>query len=349
MSKSQRHRKRQPAARDRVLSQPSKGGAPTPESDHMPVSLSDDETRFLLTRAADEVRGLANRMDTASRPGDPLRGNPWRNEIPALLNDRGTDTETLDLILGRDREQPVGKSQTYWLTHSARDHLYGIANCLPSLALVSVMSLCRVTWESASTAAWLNNAGTKPSEILRRSVWLAHRHMDDYIKSCTDLLAWPALPDHVRDEVSEEETQLKANAKMLRAALHHLGMTTNVIKKGPSTAERLAEMMDVLRNANPELNLQPDRTMYSRLSGAIHGDPNTLVGLLERSTPTSIEGAMTVSVKSRLAPVLWHAVGPVTMMIKTVDHWWDSGLDVKAIDAHARNLIGIIHESESGH
>ena len=348
MSKSKKRRKRQPAARDRVPGQPPDGSELTLDSDRMPMSLSDEETRFLLTRAADEVRGLANRMDLVGSSGNPSHGNPWRDAIPALLQDRGTDTETLELILGTNGEQSVGRSQTFWLTQSARDHLYGIANCLPSPALVSVMSLCRVTWEAASTATWLNHAGQEPDEILRRSVWLAHRHMDDYIKSCTELLAWPASSDHVRDEVSEETASLKANAKMLRAALHRLGMTTSVIKKGPSASERLAEMMGVLRNANPELRLQPDRAMYSRLSGALHGDPNTLIGLLDRSAQGPIEGAMTVSVRSRLGPVLWHAVVPVTMMIKTVDHWWDSGLDVEGVDAHARNLIGIIHESASG-
>ena len=131
---------------------------------------------------------------------------------------------------------------------------------------------------------------------------------------------------------------------MLEEASQHLGMS---IKQRPSAEERLKAMMDALRSANPGMSLPPDRTMLMMLNGAIHSDRNTLLGLLDSDTPESKKGALTVSVRSRLQPVLWHAVAPAMMMLKTANHWWDTGLDIDHAEAHADSLISVIRESVS--
>ena len=213
--------------------------------------------------------------------------------------------------------------------------------------MFSVISLCRIVWEAAGTATWLNCAGHPPDEILKRSIWLTYGHLCDDIKSAKASLDWSRLSDEEQKVISEEILCREKSRKMLEAVAQHLGMSIKRIKQRPSAEERLKAMMDALRSANPGMSLPPDRAMLTMLNGAIHSDPNTLLGLLDSDAPESMEGARTVSVRSRLQPVLWHAVAPAVMMLKTANHWWDTGLDIDHVEDHADSLNSVIREAVS--
>ena len=344
-----KRRKRRPATRTQLNAVPLSdhedaevAGAPGSQ-----LSASPDEaTRDLLTRAADAMGALADRMETAGGPFEALPANPWKYDIPEILESLPVEPSACSLILGSGKDASLGESLTAAMIWSARDHLYAIADGLPRGRVFSMLSLCRVVWEAAGTATWLNCGGETADEILKRAIRLCYSHLSKAAKASEAIADWCWLSDGEREELSERDRQNETGKKLLESVVEHLGMTTRQLKgQSPSMTERVGPMMNALRKANPELPLLPDKAMQAFLSGAVHSDPNTLIEMLDSDIPEAGNGARTASVRSRLQPVLWHAAGPSVMMLKTVNEWWETGLNVDGADDHVRRLFMVIQDS----
>ena len=330
-------------ARKRSRRQPALRVTPTqPDADDSPPSTAASPVNVneLLTQAANEVRGLADCMDELD-PLVPKPTNPWVAAIPALLEQRGVPSRTRDEILGNERGAALAKSQTAAQIWSAQDHLHAIAACLPQRTVFSLVSLSRIVMEAACTASWLNTNGADPAELLQRAVTLAYGHIRNATKRSDEMSEWHVLSARDAGDLAEEDASQKATL----AGLDDIGQQFGFKAKqgAPSIATRMAAAMGALRCANPGLELPPDKALLGFLNGAVHGDPNTLVGMMD----TEVGGGMrTVSVRTRLRPVLWHAVAPTVMMLKTIAHEWETGLQLAEIEAHAANLVDVVRDAQ---
>ncbi len=331
-------------ARKRSRRQPALKVIPTqPDTDKSPIpaAVSPVNVNELLTQAANEIRSLADCMDELD-PLVPKPTNPWVADIPALLEQRGVPPRTRDEILGNERGAALAKSQAAAQVWSAQDHLHAIAVCLPQRTVFSLMSLSRIVMEAACTASWLNTNGADPAELLQRAVTLAYGHIRNAIKQANEMSEWSVLSARETKELAETI----ASHKMALAGFDDIGQRFGFKAKegAPSIATRMAAAMDALRGANPDLELPPDKALLGFLHGAVHGDPNTLVGMMDTEMAG---GRRTVSLRSRLRPVLWHAVAPTVMMLKTIAHEWDTGLPVAEIEDHAANLVDVVRDAQT--
>ena len=330
-------------ARKRSRRQPALKVIPTqPDADDAPPSTAVGPVNVneLLTQAANEVRGLADCMHELD-PLVPKSTNPWAAGIPALLEQRGVPSRIRDEILGDESGAALARSQAVALIWSAQDHLHAIAVCLPQRTVFSLVSLSRIVMEAACTASWLNTNGADPAELLQRAVTLAYGHIRNATKQADEMSEWSALSARETKDLAEESVSHKTDLTGLDDIGQRFGF--NAKQGAPSVATRMAAAMDALRGANPDLELPPDKALLGTLHGAVHGDPNTLMGMMD----TEVAGGMrTVSVRSRLRPVLWHAVAPTVMMLKTIAHEWDTGLPVADIEAHAANLVDVVRDAQ---
>ncbi|WP_419914163.1 hypothetical protein [Candidatus Poriferisodalis sp.] len=330
-------------ARKRPRRQPAPKVIPTqPDADDSPPSTAASPVNVneLLTQAANEVRGLADCMNELD-PLVPKPTNPWMAAIPALLEQRGVPSRTCDDILGNERGAALVKSQTAAQVWSAQDHLHAIAVCLPQRTVFSLMSLSRIVMEAACTASWLNTNGTDPAELLQRAITLAYRQIRSATKQADEMSEWHVLSARETEALAEEIASYKTTLAGFDDIGQRFGF--NAKEGAPSIATRMAAAMDALRGANPDLELPPDEALLANLHGAVHGDPNTLMGMMD----TEVAGGMrTVSVRSRLRPVLWHAVAPTVMMLKTIAHEWETGLQVAEIETHAANLFDVVRDTQ---
>lgn len=294
----------------------------------------------LLTRASNEVSGLADRMERFG-PLTAKPANPWVADIPMLLKQKGVPAEIRDEILGDGSGTALARSLAAAQIFSAHDHLNAIARCLPHVTVLSLMSLSRVVLEAACTASWLNDSGQEPEEALCRAITLAHGHIANAAKAAEEISAWSALSAEEMQEVVNARTKYEealAGFDDIR-----LRFEFGAKLKVPGIVERMELTMEVLREANPSMQLPPDKAMLSFLHGAVHSDPSTFLGMMD----TEVEGGMrTASVRSQVQPVLWHAVAPTVMMLKTVAHQWDTNLELAEIEAHATNLLNVIRDAQ---
>lgn len=325
--------RRQPALKV-IPTQPDTDGPPRP------AVASPATGNELLTEAANEIRGLADCMDELD-PLVPKSTNPWVADIPALLEQRGVPSRIRDEILGNERGAALAGSQTAAQVWSAQDHLHAIAACLPQRTVFSLVSQSRIVMEAACTASWLNTNGADPAELLQRAVMLAYGHIRRATKQADEMSAWPVLSAQDAKDLAEEH----ASHITALAGFDDIGQRFGFKAKqgAPPVAARMAASMDALRGANPGLELPPDKALLGFLHGAVHGDPTALMAMMDTEVAG---GRRTVSVRSRLRPVLWHAVAPTVMMLKTISHEWDTGLPVADIEAHAANLVDVVRDAQ---
>lgn len=331
-------------ARKRPRRQPAPKVIPTqPDADDSPPSIAASPVNVneLLTQAANEVRGLADCMNELD-PLVPKPTNPWMAAIPALLEQRGVPSRTRDEILGNERGAALAKSQTAAQIWSAQDHLHAIAVCLPQRTVFSLVSLSRIVMEAACTASWLNTNGADPAELLQRAVTLAYGHIRRATKQADEMSEWPVLSARDAEDLAEEDASQKSTLAGFDDIGQRFGFKAK--QRAPHVATRMAAAMDALRGANPDLELPPDEALLGFLNGAIHGDPNTLVAMMDTEVAG---GRRTVSVRSRLRPVLWYAVAPTVMMLKTIAYEWDTGLPVADIEAHAAKLVDVVRDAQT--
>ena len=326
--------RRQPALK---AGQPQRGGTDgtLPSVTAPPVDADE-----LLARAATEVRHLANRMDRL----DPLTAktvNPWVADIPALLEQKGVPAEVCGEILGDDSGTALPRSLAANHIASAQDHLYAIALCLPQRTVLSLMSLSRIVLEAACTASWLNSNGLQPEETLWRTITLAHGHIEEAAKTANEMSGWSALSAGERQEVMKACKKYEETLVGFDDIRQRFEFGTKL--KVPGIAERMKLTMETLREANSEIQLPPDRVVLNFLHGAVHSDPSTFVGMMD----TEVDGGMrTASVRAQVQPVLWHAVAPTVMMLKTIAHQWDTNFELVGIEVHATNLLNVIHDAQ---
>lgn len=306
------------------------------------MDAADDAKTFdLLERASSEVRALADRMEAIGEPFEARPPNPWRNRIPALVSAARLGNEQRTWIVGADGRNPLGRTQTVAAIWSARDHLYAISNCLTDRTVLSPMSLSRIVMEAACTAMWLNSDGQEPDEILWRSIALARGHLKEQVHLGTAALhAATAWSDEEWQAISAEKERSQNDKSKLTRAAECLGLRTiEDVPKSPIVRDIMGHLAK-----NLGVDISP-AMFYKMYSGAIHSDPNTMIGMLDRDVTTAEGEFRTVSVYTRLLPVAW-AVAATTMMIKTVDHWWDTPISIEGIDDHVNELCRIAHQPQ---
>ena len=305
-------------------------------------TVDDLEGAFdLLRRASGEVRALADRMETISGQFDTRLSNPWREEIPALVSKSSLDEEQSACLVGVNGDDPLGRAQTIAAIWSARDHLYAISNCLVDQTVFSLISLSRIVMEAACTAAWLNADGEYPRESLWRSVTLARGHLLEQVNlSKIALNGTTALSDKERQSIIAEQKRSQNDRSCLEASVGCLGLLPiQRVNKSQIVQDMMRHLVEYLDpGVSPAI-------FYKTYSGAVHGDPNTMIAMLDRGVPASEHGFRTISLRSRLDPVLWTAAA-TTMMLKTVDHWWDTSIKTEGIDDHANGLCRIVQQSQ---
>ncbi len=306
------------------------------------MSTVDDVEAFeLLERASSEVRALADRMETIGGQFEARLSNPWRREIPSLVSRHRLAAEERSSIFGADGGEPLGRSQTIASIWASRDHLYAISNCLVDRTVFSLMSLSRIVMEAACTAAWLNAEGEYSNEILWRSIVLAHGNLLEQVGlSKIALESTAPLSDAECRAIIAEQEHCDVSKACLEISAYALGLPPIQRANKPQIVqdimEHLVEYLDV--DVSPAI-------FYKMYSGAMHGDPNTMVAMLDRGAPASEHGLRAISVHARLVPVTW-AAAAATMMLTAVDHWWDTPININGIDLHVNALSRIARQAQ---
>ena len=308
-------------------------------------TMDNAEAYDLLDRASSEVSALADRMEPSDRHFEARPFNPWREKIPALVDSACLDDEMSEMLVGSNRDTPLCRGETIAAIWSARDHLYAISSCLTSRSAFSQMSLSRIVMEAACVGTWLNADGEEPSEMLCRCIWLIRDHLGQQVNLNK------ALSEVANGWAQDNRESLRAERTDCQNLKNRLGKAS--ARLCPTDAQRPKQqwskskiVRDMMTYIAEDVNDDPTPGIFYKLySGAVHSDPNTMLGMLDRSIPESEHGLKTISVGRRLDPVIW-AVGATTTMLKTVNHQWDTQIDVNGIDAHIQELWRIAHHPQ---